>query len=78
MLSFITSLLPTSYLLPGWLTLETNPLDDLLQGELFVHSFSQNCTYELCYRQFLGCNTNDMLSDMQGWSVHVGSLCYAP
>lgn len=32
MLSFITSFLPTSDFLPGWLTLETNPLDSLLQG----------------------------------------------
>ncbi|KAM4563499.1 transmembrane protein 82 [Odontesthes bonariensis] len=32
MFSFITSLLPTSYFLPGWLTLDTNPLDGLLQG----------------------------------------------
>ncbi|XP_072223415.1 transmembrane protein 82 [Leuresthes tenuis] len=32
MFSFITSLLPTSYFLPGWLTLDTNPLNGLLQG----------------------------------------------
>lgn len=41
MLSFITSLLPTSYFLPGWLTLDTNPLDSLLQGEHRVHSVSR-------------------------------------
>lgn len=44
MLSFITSLFPTSYFLPGWLTLDTNPLDSLLQGELLVHSFSLTST----------------------------------
>lgn len=33
MLSLITSFLPS---LPGWLTLDANPLDSLLQGEMFV------------------------------------------
>uniref|UniRef100_A0A8C7WVY0 Transmembrane protein 82 n=1 Tax=Oryzias sinensis TaxID=183150 RepID=A0A8C7WVY0_9TELE len=32
MFSFLTSLLPTSYFLPRWLTLDTNPLDGFLQG----------------------------------------------
>ncbi|CAG6021148.1 unnamed protein product [Menidia menidia] len=32
MFSFITSLLPTSYFLPGWLTPDINPLHGLLQG----------------------------------------------
>ncbi|XP_053173435.1 transmembrane protein 82 isoform X2 [Scomber japonicus] len=44
MLSFITSLLPTSYLLPGWLTLETNPLDDLLQGLVGACGISVLCS----------------------------------
>lgn len=38
MLSFVTWMLPTSYL-PGWLTLDTNPVDCLLQGEPLIHSF---------------------------------------
>ncbi|CAK6955009.1 transmembrane protein 82 isoform X2 [Scomber scombrus] len=44
MLSFITSFLPTSYLLPGWLTLETNPLDDLLQGVVGACGISVLCS----------------------------------
>ena len=39
MFSFITSRLPTSFL-PGWLTLETNPLDCLLQGEFYLFSLA--------------------------------------
>lgn len=38
MLSFFTSLLPTSFL-PEWLSLEMNPLDCVLQGELFSSVF---------------------------------------
>lgn len=36
MFSFITWLLPTSYFLPGWLTLDINPLESLLQGEFLI------------------------------------------
>lgn len=44
MFSFITSFLPT-FFLPGWLTLDTNPLDGLLQGELLFDSgFYLKCT----------------------------------
>ncbi|XP_040007986.1 transmembrane protein 82 [Xiphias gladius] len=44
MLSFITSLLPTSYFLPGWLTLDTNPLDSLLQGLIGACGISVLCS----------------------------------
>ncbi|XP_070695812.1 transmembrane protein 82 isoform X2 [Pempheris klunzingeri] len=44
MLSFITSLLPTSYFLPGWLTLDTNPLDSLLQGLVGACGISVLCS----------------------------------
>lgn len=55
MFSFITSLLPTSYFLPGWLTLETNPLNSLLQGELLVLQFSLllNCLGSWCVLLFV-------------------------
>ncbi|XP_034732482.1 transmembrane protein 82 [Etheostoma cragini] len=44
MLSFITSLIPTSYLLPGWLTLDINPLDSLLQGLVGACGISVLCS----------------------------------
>ncbi|XP_051280235.1 transmembrane protein 82 [Dicentrarchus labrax] len=44
MLSFFTSLLPTSYFLPGWLTLDTNPLDSLLQGLIGACGISVLCS----------------------------------
>ncbi|XP_008293483.1 transmembrane protein 82 [Stegastes partitus] len=44
MLSFITSFLPTSYFLPGWLTLDTNPLDSLLQGLVGACGISVLCS----------------------------------
>ncbi|XP_070824873.1 transmembrane protein 82 [Chaetodon trifascialis] len=43
MLSFITSFLPTSYL-PGWLTLDTSPLDCLLQGLVGACGISVLCS----------------------------------
>ncbi|XP_036958661.1 transmembrane protein 82 [Acanthopagrus latus] len=43
MFSFITSRLPTSFL-PGWLTLETNPLDCLLQGLVGACAISVLCS----------------------------------
>nr|XP_046253548.1 transmembrane protein 82 [Scatophagus argus] len=43
MFSFITSLLPTSFL-PGWLTLDTNPLDCLLQGLVGACGISVLCS----------------------------------
>ncbi|KAF3696613.1 Transmembrane protein 82 [Channa argus] len=44
MLSFITSFLPTSYFLPGWLTLETNPVNSLLQGLVCACGVSVLCS----------------------------------
>ncbi|XP_061591036.1 transmembrane protein 82 [Cololabis saira] len=44
MFSFITSFLPTSYFLPGWLTLDTNPLDGLLQGIVGTCGISVLCS----------------------------------
>ncbi|XP_035500445.1 transmembrane protein 82 isoform X1 [Scophthalmus maximus] len=44
MLSFVTSLLPTSYFLPGWLILDTNPLDSLLQGLVGACGISVLCS----------------------------------
>ncbi|XP_018530676.1 transmembrane protein 82 [Lates calcarifer] len=44
MLSFITSFLPTSYFLPGWLTLDINPLDSLLQGLVGACGISVLCS----------------------------------
>ncbi|XP_017266712.1 transmembrane protein 82 [Kryptolebias marmoratus] len=44
MFSFITSFLPTSYFLPGWLTLDTNPLDGLLQGLVGACGISVLCS----------------------------------
>ncbi|TKS77223.1 Transmembrane protein 82 [Collichthys lucidus] len=44
MLSFITSFLPTSYFLPEWLTLDTNPLDCLLQGLVGACGISVLCS----------------------------------
>ncbi|XP_031142638.1 transmembrane protein 82 [Sander lucioperca] len=44
MLSFITSLIPTSYLIPGWLTLDINPLDSLLQGLVGACGISVLCS----------------------------------
>ncbi|XP_069550148.1 transmembrane protein 82 [Brachyistius frenatus] len=43
MLSFITSFLPTSYL-PGWLILDTNPVDGLLQGLVGACGISVLCS----------------------------------
>ncbi|XP_041802367.1 transmembrane protein 82 [Chelmon rostratus] len=43
MLSFITSFLPTSYL-PGWMTLDTSPLDCLLQGLVSACGISVLCS----------------------------------
>ncbi|XP_073327174.1 transmembrane protein 82 isoform X2 [Pagrus major] len=43
MFSFITSLLPTSFL-PEWLTLETNPVDCLLQGLVGACAISVLCS----------------------------------
>ncbi|KAM9342386.1 transmembrane protein 82 [Pholidichthys leucotaenia] len=44
MLSFIMSLLPNSYLLPGWLVLDTNPLNSLLQGVVGACGISVLCS----------------------------------
>ncbi|XP_013865847.1 transmembrane protein 82 [Austrofundulus limnaeus] len=44
MFSFITSFLPTSYFLPGWLTLDANPLDGLLQGLVGACGISVLCS----------------------------------
>uniref|UniRef100_A0A3Q0R1Y1 Transmembrane protein 82 n=1 Tax=Amphilophus citrinellus TaxID=61819 RepID=A0A3Q0R1Y1_AMPCI len=44
MLSFITSLLPTSYFIPGWLTLDINPLESLLQGLVAACGISVLCS----------------------------------
>uniref|UniRef100_I3JHG4 Transmembrane protein 82 n=1 Tax=Oreochromis niloticus TaxID=8128 RepID=I3JHG4_ORENI len=44
MLSFITWLLPTSYFLPGWLTLDINPLESLLQGLVGACGISVLCS----------------------------------
>ncbi|KAM9856350.1 transmembrane protein 82 [Aulostomus maculatus] len=44
MLSFIMSLLPTSYLLPEWLTLDTNPLHGLFQGLIGACGISVLCS----------------------------------
>ncbi|MEQ2247973.1 hypothetical protein ILYODFUR_014570 [Ilyodon furcidens] len=44
MFSFITSFLPTSYLLPGWLILDTNPLVGLLQGLVGASGISVVCS----------------------------------
>ncbi|XP_074500734.1 transmembrane protein 82 isoform X1 [Sebastes fasciatus] len=44
MFSFITSLIPTSYFLPGWLTFDTNPLDSLLQGLVGACGISVLCS----------------------------------
>ncbi|KAK2851116.1 hypothetical protein Q5P01_007392 [Channa striata] len=44
MLSFITSFLPTSYFLPGWLTLETNPVNSLFQGLVCACGISVLCS----------------------------------
>lgn len=46
MLSFFTSLLPTSFL-PEWLSLEMNPLDCALQGEFFSSLFSVVSTWAI-------------------------------
>lgn len=43
MLSFLTWLLPTSFL-PGWLTLDTNPVDCLLQGLIGACGISVLCS----------------------------------
>ncbi|XP_069382997.1 transmembrane protein 82 isoform X1 [Paralichthys olivaceus] len=44
MLSFIKSFLPTSYFLPGWLILDTNPVDSLLQGLVGACGISVLCS----------------------------------
>ncbi|XP_029291888.1 transmembrane protein 82 [Cottoperca gobio] len=44
MLSFITSLIPTTYFLPGWLFLEINPLDSLLKGLVGACGISVLCS----------------------------------
>lgn len=43
MLSFITSFLPTSYLLPGWLIPEINPVNSFLQGVVGACGISVLC-----------------------------------
>uniref|UniRef100_A0A3P8SQF1 Transmembrane protein 82 n=1 Tax=Amphiprion percula TaxID=161767 RepID=A0A3P8SQF1_AMPPE len=44
MFSFIVSFLPTSYFIPGWLTLDANPLDSLLQGLVGACGISMLCS----------------------------------
>uniref|UniRef100_A0A096MDC0 Transmembrane protein 82 n=1 Tax=Poecilia formosa TaxID=48698 RepID=A0A096MDC0_POEFO len=44
MFSFLTSFLPTSYLLPGWLILDINPLIGLLQGLVGACGISVLCS----------------------------------
>ncbi|XP_040049296.1 transmembrane protein 82 isoform X1 [Gasterosteus aculeatus] len=44
MLSFFTSLIPTSYFLPGWLTPDTNPVHSLLQGLVGACGISVLCS----------------------------------
>ncbi|KAI9531124.1 hypothetical protein NQZ68_000619 [Dissostichus eleginoides] len=44
MFSFIRSLIPTSYFLPAWLTLDINPLDSLLQGLVGACGISLLCS----------------------------------
>ncbi|XP_068453976.1 transmembrane protein 82 [Clinocottus analis] len=44
MFSFFTSLIPTSYFLPGWLTLDTNPVNSLLQGLIGACGISVLCS----------------------------------
>ncbi|XP_054904234.1 transmembrane protein 82 isoform X2 [Poeciliopsis prolifica] len=44
MFSFLASFLPTSYLLPGWLILDTNPLIGLLQGLVGASGISVLCS----------------------------------
>uniref|UniRef100_A0A672GT17 Transmembrane protein 82 n=1 Tax=Salarias fasciatus TaxID=181472 RepID=A0A672GT17_SALFA len=43
MLSFITSFIPTSYLLPGWLIPDINPVDSFLQGLIGACGISVLC-----------------------------------
>ncbi|CAJ1055389.1 transmembrane protein 82 [Xyrichtys novacula] len=44
MLSFIWSLIPTSYFIPEWLTPDTNPLDSFLQGLVGACGISVLCS----------------------------------
>lgn len=44
MLSFIRLFIPTSYLLPGWLTLDINPVESLLQGLVGACGISVLCS----------------------------------
>lgn len=44
MLSFIWSLLPTSYFIPEWLILDTNPLHSVLQGVVGACGISVLCS----------------------------------
>ncbi|XP_063750389.1 transmembrane protein 82 isoform X3 [Eleginops maclovinus] len=45
MFSFIRSLIPTSYFLPAWLTLDINPVDSLLQGLVAACGISVLCSF---------------------------------
>ncbi|KAM6983189.1 transmembrane protein 82 [Tautogolabrus adspersus] len=44
MFSFIASFIPTSYFIPEWLTLDTNPVDSLLQGLVGACGISVLCS----------------------------------
>ncbi|XP_034551802.1 transmembrane protein 82 [Notolabrus celidotus] len=44
MFSFIWSFVPTSYFIPEWLTLDTNPVDSLLQGLVGACGISMLCS----------------------------------
>uniref|UniRef100_UPI0037E810A8 transmembrane protein 82 n=1 Tax=Semicossyphus pulcher TaxID=241346 RepID=UPI0037E810A8 len=61
MFSFIWSFIPTSYFLPEWLTLDTNPVDSLLQGLVGACGISVLCSL-LRVHLFLeeeSCSDND-------------------
>lgn len=66
MLSFFTSLLPTSFL-PGWLSLEMNPLDCVLQGELFTSLFPVVSTWAV--PTWIWPNSRVSLACRADWSV---------
>lgn len=63
MFSFFTSLIPTSYFIPEWLTFDTNPVDSLLQGELLICSFSLTYTF----LQSVSVVEISVFCDLQDW-----------
>lgn len=74
MLSFITSFLPTSYLLPGWLIPDINPVDSFLQGVIGACGITVLCCLLRVHLLLEDSNKNDKGTSREGTtSQHIRS-----